>query len=276
MPRIQTRRPGGTQISEVASAGESLRRPLAAFAHRRRASEARGSLSAHRAREESRNPCRSRPGGRGAPRLPDRDSRRGRRDWLIAREMPGEQERGRIRGQPHHRHPCAEGLNREYDLRGQTAGEVLHAGGDIPAGQELKSSRSNIPRAYARRNRDPAEALVATRRLRRKRAAPKSRSVPLVPPCPHRLGRVRGPKVAPPGVEHPSSDRRTRGVVCAGLTQPSGCTPRSAQGARGTGRRAPACAVRGRGVGASPPVRTRPPAPSWTRGPPASCRWSAS
>ena len=156
MPRIQTRRPGGTQISEVASAGESLGglwprslidgeplRPGVRYLH----TAPVRNLEIHADLDLAAAELRDCP----IETLDAVDE-----DWLIAREMPGEQERGRIRGQPHHRHPCAEGLNREYDLRGQTAGEVLHAGGDIPAGQELKSSRSNIPRAYARRNRDPS------------------------------------------------------------------------------------------------------------------------
>lgn len=54
-------------------------------------------------------------------------------DRLVALEMPGEQERGRSRGQPHHRHAGAERLDGEYELRAQPTGEVLHIGGDVPA-----------------------------------------------------------------------------------------------------------------------------------------------
>ena len=56
-------------------------------------------------------------------------------DRLVALEMPGEQERGRIPGQPHHRHACPEGLDGERELRAQPTGEVVHVGGDVPAWQ---------------------------------------------------------------------------------------------------------------------------------------------
>ena len=45
-------------------------------------------------------------------------------DWLVALEMAGEQELGRIRGQAHNRHACADGLDGEYDLAAQPFGEV--------------------------------------------------------------------------------------------------------------------------------------------------------
>lgn len=119
MPRIQTRRPGGTQISEVASAGESLGglwprslidgEPLRLGVRYLHTAPV-GDLEIHADLDLAAAELRDCP----IETLDAVDE-----DWLIAREMPGEQERGRIRGQPHHRHPCAEGLNREYDLRGQ-------------------------------------------------------------------------------------------------------------------------------------------------------------
>jgi hypothetical protein len=56
-------------------------------------------------------------------------------DRLVALEMAREQEGRRIRGQPDHRHACAEGLDGEHDLRAQPAGEVRHIGCYVPARQ---------------------------------------------------------------------------------------------------------------------------------------------
>ena len=52
-------------------------------------------------------------------------------DWLVAGEMAREQEWGRVWSQAGHRHPGAEGLNREYEFRSQSIGEVLQVGGDV-------------------------------------------------------------------------------------------------------------------------------------------------
>jgi len=71
-------------------------------------------------------------------------------DWLVALEMLREQKRRRIRGQPHHRHTCAEGHDGEYNFRGQPTGEVLQVGGDVPARQvdevkPMEHSRTEAP-----------------------------------------------------------------------------------------------------------------------------------
>jgi hypothetical protein len=56
-------------------------------------------------------------------------------NWLVAVKMSGEQQRGRIRRQPNHRHACPKGLDGEHDLGAQPTGEVLQVGGDVAARQ---------------------------------------------------------------------------------------------------------------------------------------------
>ena len=57
------------------------------------------------------------------------------KDRLIALEMPGQQQRRRIRIQANHRNPGTERLNRKYELAAQPAREVLHVRGDVVARQ---------------------------------------------------------------------------------------------------------------------------------------------
>jgi hypothetical protein len=56
-------------------------------------------------------------------------------NWLIALEMPGEQQSWRMRIQPHHRYACPERLDCEDQLCAQPTAEMVHVGGYVTAGE---------------------------------------------------------------------------------------------------------------------------------------------
>ena len=117
-------------------------------------------------------------------------------DWLVAVEMPREQERRRIRGQPHHRHACSEGLDREYELRTQPPGEVLQVGGDVPARQvdEVKLIEHSQTEAAARLEVRETEVEAMDARLRTEKGSPDTTALlPTSPPsqAPDLTGLVR-------------------------------------------------------------------------------------